>query len=172
MLGLRKVSLPVGLTQGSLYLSIMPGRFQPLEYFFEDLRKAKVATVLCLVSDEEISWKSPNYHAALSRGAVPAQVMRYDIPDFGLPDDAAALDQTLDLVRQKLDAGESIVIHCAGGRGRTGMVSMPLLTWLGLPLTQAIDLIRQAGSDPDTYEQLSYVRTHAKSERGLTVGVK
>ena len=135
----------------------MPGRFEPLEIFLQETKTAEVGSVICLVSDEEIARKSTDYLAAIQRDEIPATLVRFEITDYGLPANVEEFDQTLDLIRGKLDNGESVVIHCAAGNGRTGMASIRLLTRMGMPLEQAIETIRLAGSSPDTHAQLDFL---------------
>lgn len=160
---LRTVSLPKELTRGNLYLCAMPGRFEILNIFLQEIAEAGVGHVMCLVSDEEIARKSPDYLAAIQRNEMPGTLWRFEITDYGLPSNPDELDQTLGLIRNQLDSGESVVIHCAAGHGRTGMVSILLLAYMGIPLEQAIETIRLAGSAPDTQTQWDFIRQRARS---------
>ena len=155
---LRIVPIPNSLTRGSLYLCSMPGRFEPMEIFLQEIAAAAVGNVICLVSNEEIARKSPDYLAAIQREEIPATLVRFEITDYGLPASVEEFDQTLDLIRGKLDDGESVVIHCAAGKGRTGMTSIRLLSRMGMPLEQAIETIRLAGSSPDTQAQRDFLQ--------------
>jgi len=159
---LRTVSLPKEPARGNLYLCSMPGRFEALEVFFQEITEAGVGHVVCLVSDEEIARKSPDYLAAIQRDEVPAKLWRYDISDYGLPETPDALIQALDLIRSRLDVGESVVIHCAAGHGRTGLAAILLLTRMGMPLDQAIESIKLAGSAPDTQAQRDFLDRHGR----------
>lgn len=158
---LRTVSLPKEPARGNLYLCSMPGRFEALEVFFKEIAEAGVGHVVSIVSDEEIARKSPDYLAAIQRDEVPAKLWRYDITDYGLPETPDALIQTLDLIRSRLDTGESVVIHCAAGHGRTGLAATLLLTRMGMPLDQAIETISLAGSAPDTQAQRDFLERNA-----------
>jgi len=139
----------------------MPGRFEALDVFRQEVVESGVGHVLCLVSDEEIAKKSPDYLVALQRDEFPVKFLRNEIPDYGMPENPDTLKQALDLIRNRLDEGESVVIHCAAGHGRTGMVSVLLLTRMGIPLEQAIKIISLAGSAPDTQAQMNFVKMHA-----------
>jgi len=154
---LRTVSLPDQFTRGNLHLCAMPGRFEALEDFIQEIAEAGVSHILCLVSDEEIARKSPDYLAAIQRDEIPARLWRYEITDYGLPSNPDELDQTLDLIRDHLDDGESVVIHCAYGRGRASMVSIRLLVRMGMSLEQATVTIRRAGSATDTQSQRDFL---------------
>jgi len=157
---LRKVTWPVGLAaKGKLFLSSMPGRFELLEVFFREIKDAGVTHVVCLVSDEEIAKKSPGYLATIQGNGFPATLWRSNIPDYGMPGNIQALELMLDRIRERLDAGESVVIHCAAGHGRTGMVAILLLMRMGLRLEEAAGIIRQAGSAPDTPDQWAFLRS-------------
>jgi len=160
---LRSVALPDDLTTGRLHLCSMPGRFESMDVFLREIEDARVAHVLCLVSDDEIEKKSPDYLLSLHGDGLPVDVLRCDIPDYRVPDDPDTLIQALDEVIGYLNDGKSVVIHCAAGHGRTGMISVLLLTRMGLPLERAMEIIGDAGSAPDTQEQEEFVRRLATS---------
>lgn len=135
----------------------MPGRYGPLSEFLEAIRDAGVTHILCLVSHEEIAEKSPDYLKAIRSNGIPASITRFDIPDYGLPDDPDELRTILHQIRKRLDDSESVVIHCAGGHGRTGMVATLLLMEMGLSIDHAVDLVEAAGSAPDTEAQAEFL---------------
>lgn len=161
---LRQVELPDGLNAGSLFLSSMPGRHEALDVFLAELATHSVGYILCLVADVEIAKKSPSYLTAIQSNAIPVTILRFDIPDYGLPVDPNALNDTLDLVCNLLESGESVVIHCAAGHGRTGMISVLLLARAGVPIDDAFNTIRKAGSACDTNEQRTFVLNHIGSD--------
>lgn len=151
-----------GDLRGHLHLCSMPGRFESMDVFFREIEEAGVDHVLCLVSDDEISRKSPNYLVALQAGGLQLEgrqvdVLRCEIPDYGILK-KDTLVQTLDEVISYLKDGKSVVIHCAAGHGRTGMVSVLLLARMSVPLERAMEIIRHAGSAADTQEQEDFVR--------------
>lgn len=163
---LRAVALPEKLTPGKLYLSSMPGRNEPLKQFLQEITAAGVGHILCLVSDEEIAEKSPRYLAAIRKNEIPASLSRFAISDFGVPKDAPGLKTLLGQIREKLNKGESVVIHCAAGCGRTGMVAILLLMMMGLPPARARALVERAGSGPETEEQWEFLRRWARANSG------
>lgn len=166
---LRPVALPKELTRGRLRLCSMPGRFEALDVFLQEIAEAGVGHVVCLVPEAEIARKSPDYLEAMQRNQLPAKLWRCDIPDYGLPENADNLIQTLDQIRSLLDNGESVVIHCAAGCGRTGLASTLLLNRMGLPLDEAIKIIRLAGSAPDTQEQRDFLNQHALPSKCISM---
>ena len=102
--------------------------------------------------------KSPDHLVATRSSELPARIWRFEIPDYGIPDDVAGLDRMLDLIRERLDENESIVIHCAAGHGRTGMVATLLLARIGMQLEDA-GAIGRAGSAPDMPAQRGFLST-------------
>jgi protein-tyrosine phosphatase len=161
---LRPVIVPPPFTLGSLYLSSMPGRFEPLADFFDQIRAARVNHIVCLVSEEEIAKKSPSYLAAIQTGQLPALLSRLPIPDYGIPDQIDKITLEMDRLRSLLGGGDSVVIHCAAGCGRTGMVATMLLVRMGLPLAEATAIIRQASSAPETPEQRRYLERYHRTQ--------
>jgi protein-tyrosine phosphatase len=158
---LRTVSLPHPLNSRRLYLCAMPGRFEGMEVFLEDIAVTGIKHILCLVSDGEIAQKSPDYLVAIGQNRIPAKLWRYDVPDYGLPENTETLNRMIDGIRECLNDCQSVVIHCAAGCGRTGMIAILLLTRIGLPLEIAIQTIRLAGAEPDTQAQWDFVQKHA-----------
>ncbi len=59
-------------------------------------------------------------------------------------------------LRQRLSAGERILIHCRAGLGRTGLVAARLLIELGEPPTEALAHVRAAR--PGAVETLAQER--------------
>ena len=160
---LRSVLLPSKPNRGDLYLCSMPGRFEALDVFLEEMRACDVGHILCLVPDAEIARKSPEYATAIQNGELSGKLLRCGIADYGVPAGVDELAQLLDFLVEKLDLGASVVIHCAAGRGRTGMVAILLLARMGICLTEAIATIRLAGSGPDTLEQWDFIRQRANA---------
>ncbi len=61
---------------------------------------------------------------------------------------------------ERLRAGKSVVIHCRGGLGRTGLLAAACLRALGVDAERAIAIVRAAR--PGTIEneaQAAFVRT-------------
>jgi hypothetical protein len=63
-------------------------------------------------------------------------------------------------LRQRLDAGENIVVHCRGGLGRAGMVSARLLVESGIEPEAAMERVRAARPGAiETPRQEEWVRS-------------
>lgn len=137
----------------------MPGRYEALEIFEEEAAAADVTHLLCLVSDEEIYHKSPDYLSAIENEEIMQVLWRVEIEDYGRPGNLMELEFALDMIRNScLERGESVVIHCGAGHGRTGMVAILLLMRMGFSLDDAEELIRIAGSAPDTAGQRDFLQ--------------
>ena len=73
-------------------------------------------------------------------------VRRFPIADVDAPP-PASMTRFLALVKAILndvDAGKTVVIHCRGGIGRSGLVAASCLVALGHPPMKAIDRVRSA----------------------------
>jgi len=82
------------------------------------------------------------------------------IRDKGIPDAAFedAWDKVGDDLHQHLLEGETIVIHCKGGLGRTGVIAARLLIGLGEEATTSIEKVRSARPGTiETQAQEAYV---------------
>lgn len=81
------------------------------------------------------------FEEARARGI---EVVHLPIADGRAPEHhrAAAVEVLLESARNDLAGGRSVVIHCRGGQGRTGMMAAALLTTYGHGAESAIGLVR------------------------------
>jgi protein-tyrosine phosphatase len=152
----RSVRLP-GDVRGSLLLDAMPGRFEPWSAFEARARTAALHLVVCLTSRGEIEELSPGYHGALAQGALPFRWLNMPMRNFGLPEEPAAFRAGVEQIAQALRAGDTVMLHCAAGLGRTGSTAACVLKALGLPARDALQRVRDAGSNPQNAAQSGLV---------------
>lgn len=136
-------------TEGTLYLHSMPGRYEPLEDACEWLKKNGITTIFCLASNEEIERKSPDYAVAIKENRVPAKRICFPVPDYDIPEDVEDFYKHARDIAARLKSGENLLIHCAGGVGRTGMLAGCVLAALGL----SQDALEESGSFPDANQK-------------------
>jgi protein-tyrosine phosphatase len=148
----RRVDLPVGVP-GRLLLHSMPGRYEPLESVWHQLRNEAVRVIVCLAEKDEIQEKSWEYAQALNAGTVPCSVLPFEIPDRGAPEDRGAFWALAGEVAKRLQSGEGVLIHCAGGVGRTATLAVSVLLALGEPMSDARNVVSRAGSTVETAPQ-------------------
>lgn len=152
----RRVNLPEDVP-GSLLLDAMPGRFEPWPAFEERARAAALHLVVCLTPRAEIEEVSPAYHAALAQGRLPFRWLSLPIRNFGTPEDAAGFRVGVQQIAQALRGGETVMLHCAAGLGRTGSTAACVLKYLGLAADEALQRVREAGSNPQNAKQSGFV---------------
>jgi protein-tyrosine phosphatase len=151
----RAVELPVDVP-GSLWLSSMPGRFSPWAEFESEARRTRLALVVCLTPRSEMQELSPVYARAVARGTA-YNWLHLPMPNFGVPEDARAFRIGVARVVQALSSGQSVMMHCAAGMGRTGSAAACVLKALGLDTEEALQRVRQAGSNPQNAQQSGFV---------------
>lgn len=155
-MALRPVSLPPDIP-GSLWLASMPGRFESWSAFEAQARRADLALVVCLTPRSELAELSPRYHAALAQGKAPFRWLNVPMPNFGVPEDAAGFRRDVREIAHALEGGQSVMLHCAAGMGRTGSTAACVLKSLGLSTQEALQRVRDAGSNPQNAEQSGLV---------------
>lgn len=136
-------------THGTLYLHSMPGRKEPLSECFGAIKQHDSSQIVCLASADEIAKKSPDYAAAIAEDRVPAERICFPVPDYGIPEDREGFYALARAVAGRLRSGENLLVHCAGGIGRTGMFAGCVLKALNEPL----DALEESGSGPEDEEQ-------------------
>jgi protein-tyrosine phosphatase len=149
----RRVELPARVT-GRLLLHSMPGRFETIERVWHQLKSEAVGAIVCLNEAYEIRLKSSQYAEALQNGSVPCAVLPFEIREGGVPEDREAFWTLANDVAKRLQCGEAVLIHCAGGVGRTAMLAVSVLLALGEPLDEAESVISRAGSLVETMAQI------------------
>ncbi len=141
-------------TNGNLYLHSMPGRYEALEQVWKAVEANQIASIICLASEKEIARKSPDYAAAITEGRIPAKRICFPVPDFGIPGDVEGFYALARETAERLKSDENLLVHCAGGIGRTGMFAGCVLAALGQPQ----DALEESGSGPEDKEQEKIIR--------------
>jgi protein-tyrosine phosphatase len=155
-MALRRVELPPDIA-GQLWLGPMPGRFQAWNAFTAEAQRSGLALVVCLTPRPELAELSPEYHAALARGRLPFRWIHVPMRNFGLPEDQAAFRRDIAAIADSIREGKAVLLHCAAGMGRTGTAAACVLKALGLHAHQALQRVRDAGSNPQNAEQFGLV---------------
>ena len=159
--GLSKMNLrAVALTDdipGRLWLTAMPGRFTAWAGFILDAQQANLSLVVCLNPLDEVASLSPAYHHAIVEGALPFRGVTLPMRNFGLPADRVAFRDGIVQAGDALARGDSVLLHCAAGIGRTGTAAACLLKHLGLSVDEALSRVRMAGSNPENAVQSGLV---------------
>ena len=164
----RNVELPDSVP-GRLLLHSMPGRFETIDKVWHQVKTEAVDAIVCLTEDFEIRQKSLKYAEALDTGSVPCSVVPFEIREGGVPENKDAFWALANDVANRLQSGEAVLVHCAGGVGRTALLAVSVLLAMGKPITEAESLVSRAGSMVETMpqlEMLSWCVTRASSAAG------
>ncbi len=107
---------------GRLLASAMPfGPHDVGKTLWQNYQAEGVTHVLMLVQDAEAQAAAQRDLAAFYREH-GLTVWQYPIPDFAVPQDVSRFREMLHQVALALQAPETtLVVHCAAGRGRTGL---------------------------------------------------
>ena len=117
-----------------------------------------VAVVVSLLEPAEIHDLGLQHEAALctARGLT---FLSFPIPDRGLPESRGAAVRLAQDLAVRLTDGETVLIHCRAGIGRSALMAACTMIGLGIDGAEAFDRIAAArGVDvPDTDEQRAWV---------------
>ena len=149
----RRVDLPARVP-GKLLLHSMPGRFEAIERAWQQVKSEAVGAIICLTEQYEIRLKSSKYAEALEAGSVPCSVLPFEIREGGVPEDRDGFWALANDIASRLQSGEVVLSHCAGGLGRTAMLAISVLLALGEPMNEAESVVSRAGSTVETMPQI------------------
>ena len=90
---------------------------------------------------------------ALAANTVPCPVIFFEVPDRGAPADRERFWALATDVAKRLQSGDVVLIHCAGGVGRTALLAVCVLLALGEPANAARSAVSRAGSTVETAPQ-------------------
>lgn len=155
-MNLRGVILPPAV-RGSLWLSSMPGRFEPWRDFLAEATHRHLALVTCLTPLDELAELSPDYAEAVRLNRLPFEWLHLPMRNFGLPEDPGGFRHGIARLAERVQAGDAVLLHCAAGMGRTGSAAACVLKQLGLPTQEAPQRVRDAGSNPQNAAQSGFV---------------
>ncbi len=74
------------------------------------------------------------------------EVLYLPIPDYGVPNASEDDDYRpfIEDIANRIEEGETVIVHCRGGLGRSGMVAASVLVALGHSAEEAIKTVRGA----------------------------
>lgn len=145
----RALDLPANVA-GAVWLHSMPGRIETWPQFLAEAERVQLSRIVCLNPLYEVASISPAYHAAITQGTLSLGWQHVPMRDLGLAANAQVFHAGIDQLAQAVTDGESVLLHCTAGIGRTGTAAACLLKRLGLPAAQALHNVRAAGSSPES----------------------
>nr|WP_319538306.1 protein-tyrosine phosphatase family protein [uncultured Methanospirillum sp.] len=144
----RRVPLPDTIP-GRLFLTAMPGRYEPITEFEARMSRLSISHVVCLTPLDEVITRSPGYYASITAGEHQWQFNHLPIPDFGVPEDRNAFLELIRTMVGVIVSGDAILVHCGAGIGRTGTFAMVLTMALGLNRLEGAASVRMADAEPE-----------------------
>ena len=142
-------------------ITLLPGRKDYKRDLREDLSSIKaqgIHKILCLVPMEELHYYGVSCLLDTYRNEgfdiKHAPILDQKIPSIELMNDM------IDWARKSMSEGHSVLVHCVGGLGRSGMIAAVLLRSYGVSSEDALKLIRKNRSQRaiETAIQEEFVR--------------
>jgi protein-tyrosine phosphatase len=115
--------------------------------------------------DEPLDRYDDLLHILAAERGIDVKHVRYAVEDMGLPSEREHMMRILTTIREEIDAGRPVYVHCWGGIGRTGTVIGCWLVESGLAGKAAIEKIAKLRArlfggrqrSPETDDQCRYI---------------
>lgn len=142
-------------------LGIMP-RPKGDEWLTEEIKRLKqmgIQTVVSLLEKEEMQELGLRAEEVACR-ANGLEYINFPIKDRNIPHNQIVVNRLIKELKQKIDSGEMIVLHCRMGVGRAAIIAGALLLQYEYTTEQIIEKISHARGlkVPDTDEQVKWLR--------------
>lgn len=134
------------LGQGSLGISMCPGRNKKIhrrsaDLDIEELVKSGTQVLVSLIRNSELrAMGIPDLLEKVSEAGV--QVVHAPIRDKWIPRSMDFLTRLVNQIVELIRSGRRVVVHCNGGKGRSGLVVVATLVALGIDTGKATDIVR------------------------------
>ncbi len=140
-----------------------------LEPALRELATEGVTLLVSLLSPEEQQGLDLSGEAAACAG-LGLSFRSHPVPDFEVPSDEVAFWSLARQVRDELEDGGVIVIHCHGGIGRSSLLAAAALTLLGRPALDAFASIAEVRDRPvpDTTAQRAWLVDSSRRHGGTS----
>ncbi len=134
---------------------------------FSSLAAAGLTTIVSLLEDHEAFELGLAEEARLCQANELAFVS-FPIPDRGVPSNVGAFAELILGIHSRCTSGESVVVHCRAGIGRSGVVAAGVLVAGGTSVEEAFRIVSIArGIDvPDTPGQAEWLALNASYRNG------
>ncbi len=145
---------------GTLWVSRLPGSAErDADSDVRALRDFGIQRVFCLSPRSSlVSLHGAQSYLSEAATQFGSRFHLVDVPDHDVPREPEAFDEFVREADAALLDGQSILVHCVGGCGRTGIFCACLMVRRGLGAREAIESFRaQRGCGPETLPQLAYV---------------
>lgn len=159
--------MPLGV-RGELLLHSLPGRYEPWADSSAELVGRGIHRIISVMPEREAMEKSAPYARAAAANELPCARTVVAIREYDVPQDRESFYVLAEEVAASLRKGDRILVHCAAGRGRTGMFAICVMIALGHSRRQAERAVSHAGSQPENADQKRVVAAMARrGRRGL-----
>lgn len=118
--------------------------------------------LVCLLENHELA-RYMIHNLIPTAEVLGIKVLRLPIPDGGVLPRPGPVAELIAAIREQTDQGKRVVVHCAGGLGRTGTIAGCYLVEFGMSADEAIETLhRVRGRNcPETRGQEEFIAMYA-----------
>jgi len=159
-------------TKSKIGMSMCPGRNRKnwnrkIEDDISVIQRNGIQVVVTLVTDAELQEMGiPDLHQKLN--SCDIETVHFPISDKWIPSSMDDLIALVQLILVRIKRGKCILVHCNGGKGRTGLVVTATLVALGMDPDKAVEFIRKSRDGMINPAQLLYVKSFKQAWDKLT----
>jgi protein-tyrosine phosphatase len=143
---------------GKLAISARPRGGDWLEDEIAAWREAGVDAVTSLLTPDEVKDLDLSAEPSLSESH-SIRFRSFPIPDRGVPSSQTKAASLIRTLKEDLEAGRNVTVHCRQGIGRSGLIAAGVLISAGMSSKEALRRIGEARGlpVPETSEQRDWI---------------
>jgi len=136
------------LKEARIGMGMCPGRVwsdwcRDLDTDIQVIQNQQINVVASIITNTEL--KQMNYYDFYDRiRKLNLESLELSIHDKWLPNSVENFMKVVTSILEHLQNDRTVLVHCNGGRGRTGLVVSACILNLGYPIDQAIHMVRTA----------------------------
>jgi hypothetical protein len=146
------------LGNANIYMISAPKDLDMAEMVGIEIEENRIESVMVLLGKEELTRLYGDTNSLFKvYSSYGAKVISYPIPDFEVPKDMNTFNNAVKVILGYVKNGKNVMVHCWGGHGRTGIMTVGICVKAGISVDNAYNMISKKRKILETMEQFEFL---------------